>query len=38
MLQILNKSNPSDVELELGKLQSELLARGGWLAFAVCFI
>jgi len=28
MLRILNKSNPQDVELELDKLQSELLARG----------
>jgi len=36
MLQILNKSNPSDVQLELGKLQSELLARGAW-PHLLCF-
>lgn len=37
MLQILNKSNPSDVEIELGKLQSELLARGRWPAYSMYF-
>jgi len=30
MLQILNKSNQHDMNLELDKLQSELLARGAW--------
>jgi len=38
MLQILNKSNQHDVELELDKLQSELLARGGWASFPVYMI
>lgn len=32
MLQILNKTNTNDVELELDKLQSELLARGELVA------
>jgi len=38
MWQILSKPNPNDVELELDKLQSEMLARGGWpLVLSVCY-
>jgi len=38
MLQILNKSNQHDVELELDKLQSELVARGQWAACLCSFM